>query len=218
MLTKITNSQQTPARTLELLRIIGDLKIVNFPLLKTVKNPTLNRVGTKKFLTALLTENLLELTDKGNYRLSVKSFELLKKNKIRTEHMVEKPPDSDADHAWAVRRFLLPIMFWDTYHCVGYKRLSDHGLEPDAILFFYCPKDGYQIVFVEVEETDKGSQYLIEKRDKYISLGSDFSTWDAWWRKWHGHFGLPFCRQEEFKFSVWCRGTQTFEMEGWEWV
>jgi len=108
-------------------------------------------------------------------------------------------------------------MFRDDYHKIFYTRFDKHHLEPDACLINKYP-EGYSIKFIEIERTDKGPQYLLDKRDKYISLGSDIQTWESWWHRWHKDLDLPYCTKEEFCFSVLCKGKKTFEWEGWEWV
>lgn len=216
MLDKYLRPGVTKPRILKLLTVIGELKSVHFSSLKTVKNSVTDKVATKKLIDSFLTDSLLELTEFDNLKLTVKSLDLLRSHKINVKHIIKDPIDGNSEHRTAIIEFLLPIMFEDNYHAVGYGDLYFHELTPDAILILKHP-EGYQIKFIEVEHTNKGIPYLLQKRDKYIALGEDINTWDGWWRKKAEKFGLPFCTKEEFKFSVLCKGNKTFEWEGWEW-
>lgn len=217
MLEKYLRPGVSKPRILKLLQVIGELKAVDFPTLKTVKNPITEKVATKKLIDCFLTDKLLELTEKGNVKITVKSIELLKKYKYRTKHIIKNPKDSNSEHSRLLREFLLPFMFEKEYHGVFYTELKDHRLRPDACLVFSYSK-GYKIQFVEVENTEKDAQYLLEKNEKYKSLGGDINTWDSWWRRWSKILDLDFCEKERFCFSVICKGNKTFEQEGWKWV
>ena len=207
----------TKPRILKLLHIIGELKAVDFPTLKTVNNPVTDKVATKKLLQAFLTENLIKMTVNDSFGLTVKSLELLKQYKYRTKHLIKDPMPPEGDHAKALTAFLLPCLLTDDHHAVLYNNFELHQLRPDACLISGT-KSAYKIQFVEVERTDKDPQYLLKKYDKYTALGNDITTWSGWWKRWAKELDLDYPSKDDFCFSVICKGNKTFEKEGWEWT
>jgi hypothetical protein len=212
------NSNISKARLFKLLTVIGELKTVPFSLLKSVTNATTKLAFTNPLINALVTDKVLEVTENGNIKRSVNYAELFKYHNEPYRHIVVDPYDSIEPHPVELKAFLYPMMFQKDYHKIFYPSFKEkHGLEPDACLILKTDT-GYQIKFVEVERTDKVKNYLLDKRDKYISLGSDLQIWASWWKSWHKDLELPYCTKEDFCFKVLCKGKKTFDWEGWEWI
>jgi hypothetical protein len=136
LLEKYRTANITAGRILDFFKIIGELKVVDFETLKTVKKPVLEKVATKKLIDRFLTDKLLKLTENHGLQLSVKSIELLKNSKFNIKHISKAPKDSYSPHRKALSAFLLPYMFDKNYHAVFYRNLDDHQLRPDACLVF----------------------------------------------------------------------------------
>ena len=208
----------TKPRFFKLLTVIGELKTVPFSLFETVNHPTVKKVFTQPMIDSLVTDSVLEMTESGNLKLAGKALELFKYYNLPYKHFVRNPYDSNEPHQVELKAFLYPLMFAADYHKVFYPSFKDkHHLEPDAGLILKNDI-GYQIKFIEIERTEKGKDYLLDKRAKYVSLGADIYTWESKWKSMHKDLELPYCTKEQFCFSVLCKGKKSFEWEGWEWT
>lgn len=224
-LEKYKTASITPSRILKLFYIIGELRGADHPTLTSVKNSPYQHLHSVKHFKEFLTDNYLTLTENGIYELSGKgSKELDNSTKYKkvtkqywTRHLKKSHRLSWGEHRQLLCRTLLPIMFSANYYLTFYPSLSYHGLQPDACIVFKYPR-GYQLKFLEVETEDHGEKYLFKKRDGYISAAQDLKTWSSWWKRHHADLGLPYCSQEQFCFSVLCKGTNVFEQNGWEWI
>lgn len=205
----------------QLFRLFHALALVRYAT-KDQLNSVNSKIATKKKLTLLVDMGYLFLTNTGAYFTAPKTLELLKERGFNTKILQKKLTGEGAEHQLQITSVILGRMKFTDFYSVFYptfKQPPDYDkeyLRPDACLI-RKNESAYKITFLEVENPKVNwTAYLADKKEKYDKVAQDYNTYDKWWRYHSDQLNLPFCREEDFCFSVLCVGGFRAEWEGWE--
>lgn len=204
--------------------------LYDFAQLRYATKEHLNQInnvyGTHKKLTHLVKEKYLSVKNGDIYHITEKTRKLLGIEGFNTKILQSDFTGEVLKHELKITDCLLKLRKEPNFYGVFYPSFKE--LKPDACLIYAEKEDykknnskilRYKIQFLEVED-EKGNweQHLKNKRDKYILLARDFYIWDKWWRHNCERLELPFCKVEDFCFSVLCvANIEPKEWEGWQW-
>ncbi len=114
------------------------------------------------------------------------------------------------------------LMELPNFFAIFYPEFYEHPgdqhvwLVPDACLLL---KDSDQIKmqFIEIERPKPDwEKHLWGKKLKYEKIAQDINTWNEWWRYWSKVLKINLCPIEDFGFSIWCVGSDSFGWPGWK--
>jgi len=206
----LTKSATKP-RLAECLWIIAEVRYATWGQIKAQEDVWVQHIATKTKISKLLELGFLVLNQEV-YSVGEQGFTFLKEQGYNTAHLQKRLRADGSSHTLQITEILLSVRKESHFFTVFFPTFTE--LEPDACLVFK-KEDAYKLEFLEVERTEKRDGYLIEKKRKYEDLAQRKETWEKWWRHNSKKLSLPFCKREDFCFSVRCYGKFRAEWEGW---
>ena len=181
------------------------------------------KFGTSKKLERLKARDYLSVKSPGVYIITEKTRQIISLEGYNTSILQSRFTGDVLKHELIITDCLINLRADDNFYRVFYPIFREppdykkEYLRPDGCLVWKNKENQYKLQFFEVEQDKPNwSAHLKGKKRKYETIAGDLNTWDKWWRYNSEQLQLPFCKQEDFCFSILCFSKLQFEWEGWE--